>query len=213
MRYQDIKRKLIAESSVILAVFCVLGALTYYIGAILDEHAMSKSQLESQVAAITGERSTLQQKYSKIQTNADLYRLVMDKYETEGLSLSRKLLRRQINEFKPRFLLNSLKLNVAPSTVVQGGDYRRGNNVISASEVIVSFDALTDEDIYDMIKAMHEEFSGSLKINSFFITRENRVTDENLRALAQDGKLTMVRGEMKLTWFGIEPAEGTNADK
>lgn len=205
MLYQDIKRKLIIETAVIMAVTACFSGCTYFLTSVSDDFAQKKDVLTGQLATTTNEKQTLKEKYSKLQSNQELYEEVLAKYTADQLSVSRQFLRKKVNEFKPRYFLNDLSLTMAPAQEMAGEKYRYTTGVIVSSEISVNFDALTDEDLYSLIQAMEQEFSGAVRITRFSITREQKVTDESLRAIARNGQYSMVKGSMQMSWLGIKP--------
>lgn len=207
MKYQEIRKKLIVEASVVVAIFAVLGGGVFYLNMVADDYQQEKSQLEAQLAQVTNERQALQNKYEKVQGNTSLYREVIEKNAADRLSISRQLLRKKVNDFKARYFLNDLTLNMSPVQEMTGNQYRYNSAVLVASELTANFDALTDEDIYSLVQALQDELSGTLKITQFTVSRVSKVTDESLRSIARNGQYSMVRGNIRFTWFGIKPLE------
>jgi len=204
MKYEAIKRKLITESSVTMALLAVIGALTYFLGTIYEESDRKKNEMQTQVASVTNERQSLENKYQKIHQNFDLYRYLMEKNQTNGLSVDRQILRAKVEEFKTRYFLNDLSITMGPVQELTGSPYRYKSSVMVASELTIDFDTLTDEDIFSFTKALEEELPGGLKITRFTLSRESKVTDEALRTIAKDGQFSMVKGEVRFRWLGIK---------
>lgn len=207
MKYQEIRKKLIVEASVVVAIFAVMGGGVFYLNMVADDYQQEKSQLEAQLAQVTNERQALQNKYEKIQGNTSLYREVIEENAADRLSISRQLLRKKVNDFKARYFLNDLTLNMSPVQEMTGNQYRYNSAVLVASELTANFDALTDEDIYSLVQALQDELSGTLKITQFTVSRVSKVTDESLRSIARNGQYSMVKGNIRFTWFGIKPLE------
>lgn len=207
MKYQEIRRKLIVEASVVVAIFAVLGGGVFYLNMVAGDYQQEKSQLEAQLTQVTNERQALQNKYEKVQGNTSLYREVIEKNAADRLSISRQLLRKKVNDFKARYFLNDLTLNMSPVQEMTGNQYRYNSAVLVASELTANFDALTDEDIYSLVQALQDELSGTLKITQFTVSRVSKVTDESLRSIARNGQYSMVKGNIRFTWFGIKPLE------
>ncbi len=207
MRYQEVKRKLIVETSAVLVVLAVLTGIVYLLNMLLEDYTRQAATLKDQLASVTNEKQTLQDKYKKTQDNLQLYTEISEKNAHDGLSVSRQLLRKKVNEFKPRFFLNDLSITMAPTTALTGNKYQYKTGGIVSSELTVSFDALTDEDIYSLMQAMRDELSGVLKVTKFSISRERKANDDSLREIARSGQYTMVKGSMQITWFGIQPAD------
>lgn len=209
MKYEDVKRKLVVEAGIIGVSLVVLTGLAYFLDVLNESVRQEKIQMETQLATVTNEKQTLQNKYEKIKKNIDLYREVANKYAADGLAINRQTLRKKINDFKSLYFLNDLTLSMGPIQDMTGDKYRNNSSQIVSSELTANFDALTDADIYAMIQAFQEEFPGSVKLTKFSITRVSKVTDDSLRTIAKTGQYSMVKGDMKFTWFGIKPQEST----
>lgn len=212
MRYQDIKRKLIIETSVILAVLSCFSGCTYFLTTVSDDFTQKKNMLDSQLASTTNEKRTLEEKYSRLQKHRDLYDYVLAKQSSDQLYISRQLLRKKVNEFKPRYFLNDLSVTMTPAQELAGAPYRYGTGVIVSSDLTVNFDALTDEDVYSLMQAIEDEFPGAIKMTKFSISRQQKVTDDSLRAIARNGQYSMVKGAIEITWFGIKSFDASRKE-
>lgn len=207
MRYQDVKRKLILETSIVLLILAALAGLVYFLNALAEDYTLQTGQLKEQLTAVTNEVRTLQDKYHKTQNNMELYAQIAEKNENDGLSISRKLLRKKVNEFKPRYYLNDLAITMAPAKDLTGDKYKYKTGNMVSSELTVNFDALTDEDVYSLMQSMQDELSGAVKTTKFSITRQNKATDDSLRQIAKSGQYSMVKGSIQLKWMGIKSAD------
>jgi hypothetical protein len=207
MKYEDIKRKLITETSVAVVTLVVLSGGLYFMITMFDNFTKEKGDLQTQVASATNERQTLENKYQKIQQNMDLYRELMDKSENDGLLVDRQTLRAKIEDFKTRYFLNDLSITMGAVKEMTGPLYQYKSSQMVASELTVDFDALTDEDIFSFLQSLQNELPGGLKISQFNIMRNSKITDEALRAIAKNGQYSMVKGQAKFTWMGIKSLE------
>lgn len=203
MKFEDIKKKIIIELSIAAGVVVITAAVVFGMTMLSDNFRAEQDKLKIHLAAVTKDRKTLEGKYDKIKNNMDMYHEVLEKNATNQLSISMPLLRKKVDEFKPKYFLNDFSLVMSPAKDMTEPQYRYPTSVMEASTLTANFDALTDEDLYAMLKAMQDELSGGLKITKFSIARSSKVTDETLRTIARTGQYTVVKGDMKLTWFGI----------
>jgi hypothetical protein len=207
MKYEDIKRKLVTEIGMATAAVIVLVGFVYYMTTLVDDYEKEKGDLQTQVASVTNERQTLENKYQKIQSNIDLYRDLMEKSENDGLMVDRQALREKIEEFKTRYFLNDLSITMGPVQELTGDKYHYKSNVMVSSELTIDFDTLSDEDIFSFLQSLQNELAGGLKVTRFTISRQNKVTDEGLRTIAKNGQYSMVKGETKFVWMGIKAVD------
>lgn len=211
MKYENIKRRLITESSVVGVTLLVLLIVLYSIIAWHDSATKEKETLQTQLAAVTNERQTLEGKYHKIQQNMDLYRDLMEKSENDGLLVDRQALRVKIEDFKTRYFLNGLSITMGAIKDMPDPKYRYKSSQMISSELTVDFDTLTDEDMFSFLNALENELAGGLRVSQFNIERVSKVNDEALRAIAKTGQFSMVKGQAKFTWMGIRAIEEDEA--
>lgn len=214
MKYQQLKLQLIKESGILLGILAVIGGVTYYLGSVSDDFTSKNQALEGSVSAITGETNTLRDKYSKVQQNTSLYQEVMQKNAKEGLYINRQHIREKFNQFKNRYTLNNLRLSMAPVEQMADLKYKRKTSEIVSSNVTVSFDTLSDEEVYSLLDAMGREMTGAPKITKMIIARPaGGLTEEMLKIIGLRGSYPLVKGELGFTWLGIRPIEDDPSKK
>ena len=104
-----------------------------------------------------------------------------------------------------RFVIGPIEeMTVAP--------YKRNTSKVIASEVTMKFNALNDEDVYDLVKTLSEDLTGASRLTKFSVKRANRLTDESLLSITKTGAADLVEAELAFTWLGIAPIE-TDDDK
>jgi hypothetical protein len=207
MKLEDIKRKLIAESVTSVVVIGILSGIAYFLMMMLENYENEKNTLQTQVASVTNERQTLENKYQKIHQNFDLYQKVAMEFADDRFTIGREPLRLKIEEFKRRYFMNEMSLNIGPMQPSKDPKHNYKFGPLVTSEITASFSALADEHIFSLLKDMQAELPGAVKITRLRITRVNKVTNEALRSIAQNGRFDMVKGEAKFTWYGVETAD------
>jgi hypothetical protein len=186
-----------------------LATALYFLTSMVEDLEKEKDTLQTQVASVTNDRQTLENKYQKIQQNLELYNMLMTQSETDGLLVDRQVLRDKVEEFKTRYFLNDLSIAMGPVQELTGDKYKLKSGQMVNSELTVDFDTLTDEDIFSFLMALQNELPGGLRVSQFTITRLNKVTDEALRVIAKTGQYSMAKGQAKFSWMGIKTPESS----
>lgn len=215
MDLKQLKKRLVLETGVIAGVCAVLGGVTYYLDTVSEDFVRQNRELEGKVNSIGAEINALHEKYSKVQQNSQLYQEAMRKKGENRLYINREQVRDKFNQFKDRYYLNNLRLSMQAIQEMADPLYKRKTNVMVSSEVSVTFDALSDIYVYQLMDAMAEELSGSCKIIKLSLSRnDSNLSAETLRSISQSGSASLVKGEVKFQWLGIKPVEAseTNAD-
>lgn len=212
MKSNAIKKRLLMESVGVGLLLAFLGGSAYFLSMLYDDALQQSATLETQMNAITTEATTLKERYSRIKDNADLYYEIVQKSNTDGFALSRQVIRKKFDQYKALYFLSNLKLSMGPTTEMTGPKYKRNTQIMVSSDITVSFEALSDEDVYSMMHAVERDFPGTVKTTRFTLSRKNKLTDEALLTITQSGQYPLVSGQWLFTWIGIKPIE-TDATK
>ncbi|MDX1975309.1 MAG: hypothetical protein SFT92_06495 [Rickettsiales bacterium] len=205
MKHKETQKKLLQESGVFLAVLVVLSGLSYFLNVLSDDYAKEINELERQTTETVMEANKLKDQFLKVQANSGLYREAMQKILGEQLSISnRQAIRVKFEELKTRFFLSNVRLTVSAVQDVPGHNYKSLKDAVVKSEVVISADALTDEDIYSFMDALQTELPGITQVNQFSITRASRPTDAALRNIVDTGQFLLVSSNIKFNWFGLK---------
>ncbi len=205
MKYQDVRKRLIKEAAILVVAISALGGGTYYATMMSEDYVQQKQVLDNEIAMISSQMNDLRTKYSKVQGNMELYEEIRTKNANNELAINRQASRKKFEIFKNRYFLNNLSLTVTPE--METTNPKLKNSSIVASDVQLSFEALTDEDVYELLGAIDKEMSGAVKITAMRLERTQKLTDEMLNTIAKTGKLPLIKGEMKLVWYGIKTVE------
>ncbi len=206
----DIKKRLLLHSGAGVVLLAALGGLAYFVMITGDEYIQEKQTLENAVNTVNNEISTLRAKYAKVQGNTKLYQEMLRKTAENKLDLDRQVMRDRLDAYRSEYYLSSLTLAVDP---IQESKTARGvSSTVVSSEVSVSFGALTDADVYDMMQSMQRTLPGEIRVTAFNIRQEGKVDNAAIANIAKGGDTAFVRGDIKFTWFGIRTLDKTPKD-
>jgi hypothetical protein len=209
MKYTILKKRLLVEFVVVAIVLAVLGGIAYLLDTMHQEHTAQKSTLEGEVSAVSNETNGLREKYIRRQKDQDLYQLVMNLSNSDMLSHNTGIVDVRLKEYEDKYNMdgwtfdnNKSAINLDPSL------YQRKTNVIVLREAaLVNLQALNDQDFFNIMRDMQKDFPGAVSFTSFKMNRESNVTDEALRTITQYGLFPLLKGEIRLFWYAIEPTD------
>lgn len=214
MRYEVVKKRMWKESLIVAAVFSVIGGSTYYLVTVLDDYEEEVRVLVSQVNAVQQAQNVLREKYAKVQKNIDIYQEALQKRDSNRLALTREGIRHQFDRFKTLYHLNNLRLTMQPPQALTDAKYKKKSGGVEASVVDVAFSAVTDEDVYDLLRGAQRSLPGAVRFTGVKLTRQGEATNEVLTIVGQTGQSPLVGGEIQFMWLGFKAAEpegGVNA--
>jgi hypothetical protein len=207
MRYQELQKKLLTESGIALAALILLGGGLYFLDSMHEDAIAANKATESQLSAVTNEANGLREKYIRVQKDSELYQRIMTMDANDQLSLDTRTFESAFRDFKKRYSFGVLKYTAGDAVLQEDPKYRRGTSLIETRTVTVTFDALSDEDVYELIQAIQKELPGSAKITSLTLSRESRLTDQIVRTITKTGKFALVKGSLQFIWYGITPSD------
>ena len=159
--------------------------------------------MQSQEAAINSEVSTLKAKYDKIQKSTDIFNEVSQRMTNDTLNITRQALHKKFDQYKAQYYLSEAHFTMTALEEIKEKTPRK-TNVVVRSDVVLDFSALSDEDVYGFLQSLQQDLPGAVKVTNMMLTRTNKVTDDQLRAIADRGRASMVKANIKFTWYGIK---------
>ncbi|MDE3016502.1 MAG: hypothetical protein KGI29_06240 [Pseudomonadota bacterium] len=212
MKYQEIRKQLLKESAAIATAVAVLVGVVYYFDAVEGNYQKESTDLYNQVAGIRNQTNRLYDQYSRVQKNTAIYREAMEKNANHQLTISRQAVREHFGKLRDRYYLNNVHLTMSPITAMAESQYKRNTVGMESSDITLSFEAISDEYVYDMLEAMQQELPGSSRVNQLTLTLTQPLTSGILREISQKGTFPLVSGKIEFTWFGVSPMELSNSD-
>ena len=210
MKYAQLKKRLIIESSIVGAILLVVGGITYFLSDSLDEYEKEAHALELSVAKATAERTALSGKFDKTKQNADLYEEALKKNPKSGIYNGRQDIQDQFNKLQEHDI-NDMTLNVSLAKEPKDAKLKRPFGMIVSSDLKINFNTLLDDNALTMLDAMQSELLGVPKITSFKITRSEDISEKVLQSVRSTGSYPLVKAEVTASWLSIKPQEAAQA--
>jgi hypothetical protein len=208
MQVSSIKNTILREALIGIAALLVVGALTYFLMDMVEAQIQETQAMQTSVSTVKSNRQMLLDKYTKVQDNAELYQDYLKQNAGEGLSTDRAIIEKKFVAFKNKFFLgDNTRVTVSRTENPKDQKYIRPSHYVTSSDVNVTFEALTDEDIYALLQSIGQEMPGIAKFKTFNIKRDSLITDESVRSIASNGQYKIVSGNVVFTLFGIKPTE------
>ncbi|MFO0388622.1 MAG: hypothetical protein ACK502_02735 [Alphaproteobacteria bacterium] len=212
MKYQTIRKRLLVESLAIVGALALGAGVLLLLISMHDEYASENLSLQTKVTEQANELASMNDKYTRIQNNHDLYEEAKRESQNDQLSVSKEIIVKLLREYRKKYGIEDVSVDMSTLKQPANPVYTKKTAHISYSEVTLKMEALTDEDVYQFIAAIYQGFPGAVKITNIKVTRENKFSKEMALQIAKDGHARLVSAEVKFNWFGIEPidpADGT----
>ncbi len=212
MKYQIVRKRLLVESLAVVGALILGTGILFLLISMHDEYAGENLSLQTKLTQQANELASMNDKYTKIQKHHDIYEEAKRKSQSDQLSVSKEIIVKLLREYRSLYGVKDVDIDMSTSKQPVSPVYTKGTARISYSEVSLTMEALTDEDVYNFVSAVYQGFPGAVKITSIKLKRENKFSKEMALQIANDGHAKLVSAEVKFNWFGIEaiePADGT----
>lgn len=193
---------------IVMVVGAIIGGLSILSGGYEEKN----NTLRNEAATVTAEAKKFEDKYAKVQQNMNLYKESVAKIASGRLTISHQSVGEVFNRLNDKFYLANLHLTMSGIDDIKNPSFKRKDFGIVSSEVIVTFQALSDEYVYAMLDQMQKDLAGSARLTKLTLKREGDITDSVLQAIVQRGTYPLVSAEIKFLWFGLKPIEAKPAD-
>jgi hypothetical protein len=207
MKYDKLKRQVGVELGIMGGVLLVMAALIYVLISVLEDYETGNQGIQKQVDAIDLEMNTLRGRFSNIKNNIDIYEEISKKKAEGRLAINRQMALEKFNQFKTRYTLSSMRMTVSNAQEVKDGIFKRKNSNVNFSDVVVSFEVMSDENIFQLVDSLREELPGISKVVRMNMYRQRPFDDEVYRQVAQKGTYPLIKSEIRFIWFGINSTE------
>jgi hypothetical protein len=204
MKYEELLKTIIMEGLLAVGIILLMGGGIYYLNILGDDYETQTSVLRREAEVLQQETAELQGKFSKVRKNATLYQAALERQSQGKLGISRQDVRDKFNQYNNEYFLGNLRLTMSGIEELNGDKYKRRHGMIVSSEVNVNFEAISDEYVYDMLNAMQQQMSGSMKVTRISMQRQRGLSEDILRVISQKGTYPLVLGEIRFKWFGMK---------
>jgi len=212
MQVKQFKNRTLNETAIFIALMVVLTVIAYLLNMVGDDYTQSNTQAKAQLEKIEEEFNSLQQKYTFVTQNAELYKEVAKKQEEGKFLIGRQIMFEKFNQFRSQFDLSNLRLSVSPVQEVKNPKFKRKYSAVNFSDVNIELDVLYDENVYELLNAMQRELSGVCIISHLSMSLAKPLDDGILKAISTSGTYPLIKTAIKFNWYSINPVESSDAN-
>lgn len=210
MNIAPIRKNIIKESVIFLVIIGVLAAGTLYLVMLTDDYAQEKAKATSSAGQLLAEKRTIETNFTAVQSNIAFYEESQRRAKNPGLFIDSQAVRDLFNNYQGRYSFKKLSVEMQPIvSLAPDAKYTRKYFTATKTTAKVVMEALSDEDVYDMVAAMQRELAGFAKITSFTVVKKLELSKDILAEVRKHGTYPVVSAEMSFDWYGLR---STDAD-
>lgn len=204
MKYDALKLTLTKHAVIALGVLAGAAAVTAGLAFLENSREEKRAALSAEVAGLQGKVNTTRTDLVKARQSLSLYQQLVSKNKGEELKIDRENARRILDRLKTAYFLGNLKLNVSPVSEVKDPALQKKTTKTVVSDVDLSFDGVSDVHLLSFIDAVRTYFPGYIRVVSLSLNRASAPGKDAYIAISKGTIPTLVRGQAKLKWYGLE---------
>lgn len=214
MNIKPLKQLIIKESIIFGGAILIMSIGIFFLDDLHDNYLLQRSALEANTKKLVADKQAVESSFEYVQKNMDTYNEAMARTASPGMFIDRQAVRDIFNIYSSRYYLKKLTLDMQPVVdLTSDPKFVSKTLVTMQSEVQISFEAVSDEDVYQMIRALHRELPGFVRIHGLEIKRIGDVDKKAITDIRTQGSAPLVGGTIDFTWYGIkspDPKSATN---
>lgn len=203
MNIKPLKQSIIKETVIftILIVMCAVGL--FFLDSWHTELDQRKNVLQAETNNLLTQRQTLEANFKNVQENMNLYKEVLARIASPGMYIDRLAARDIFNIYRSQFFFKKLVVDMNPVSEVPDPGFSRPTLVGTRSDVRITFEAASDDEVYALIRVLPDELPGFTKITQFNIRKAANLNEEAVLEIRSKGSAALVTGTIDFSWYGV----------
>lgn len=198
-------RKTILKESTIFAVLlagCV-AIVVYFIMA--NDHLLErKDAVQRGANQVSAEMQTTDQKFMTVKDNLWLFKESEDFAKAQGLYIDSQAVRDLFNHYQAKLFLKRMSVEMRPiADITNQPVFVNGHYKTAQTTALITLDALTDEDVYRLVRIMNNKLPGFIRVTSVTMEKKAELSQSILAQVRRGGAYPMITGQVKFDWYGM----------
>lgn len=202
MKIADIRKVLIKQSIIVLVIVGVLVGGIFYLESLDEECDRNINSLKAEADGIIKQVADMSLEYNNVVSSMAAYNEIKQKQDKKMLMINTSALRDEINKVREKNHLSDLDVKMEGAKPLSGDKYKRSTAFIESNNINISFNALTDIDVLELINNLEHAFIG-IKFTGLKLTLSKNVDNAMLIAIKDTGFSPIINAKLAFTLFGM----------
>jgi len=212
MNIKPLKKSILKETMIFGGIAMLMAAVLFFINMMHDDFTQKKNTLQGEANRLSGEKQQVENSLLNVQQNSHILTEASARTANPGMYIERNAVRDIFNIYRSQYYLKKLTVDMQPVVeVTSDPKFKRKTLIGIQSEVKISFEAVSDEDVYQMIRALFKELPGFTKMTSFEMKRMANISNQTVIDIRSQGSAALVSGSVGFTWYGIKSPDPNSA--
>lgn len=203
-KLQRLKKKTLRIATIcgLATLGCILlAAAASFYNSDLEETA---NKLKMQETGMVATHNQILQRYADTQQIIATYEEINPSHNPLFGTLDRKNASILLETLNQQYKIKNLSLDISPAVLQIAAPYQRKTGGVNTSIVKISFESMTDEYAYSVMRDIIASFPGFLRVTTVNLTKSGAISDEILYAVKNGEIPPNVKSEFAFDWLGLE---------
>jgi hypothetical protein len=205
MNIVPLRKTIYKETGIFAAALIMLAAIMFYLSMVRDDLSQKKSVIVTEINMLASEKQALSKKFIMVKESMPVFEESRRWIAEPGLFIDSQAVRDLFNYYQAVLFLK--KMSVEMQQVTDDPQFTGKFYTAIRTNARVSIEALSDEDVYSLIRVMQKELPGFIKITDFSITKKFELSKDILTQVRESGPYSLVGAEIIFDWYGIRDIE------
>lgn len=205
-------RKAILKEALIVALFVgIFGGVVFFLSGMHDESMQKKNAILAEVQRTMDDKQKIEAQFSTVRENLPGFRESQSYAKAQGLFIDSQAVRDLFNQYQGKFALKKMAVEMQPIVDLSTDPkYTRKRFTATRSDIKVTIEALSDEDIFTMMQLLQRDLPGFVRIETFSLARKSDITKDALSTIRREGTYALITSEMTFDWYGMKSLDANS---
>lgn len=210
MNIAPLRKTILKETTIFTALIILLGGAIFYLTMLSNDLAQQKETASRVANQFLTEKQGMDKKFNSVKNHMYIYNESQGWIRKQGLFLDSQAVRDLFNYYQNTLFLKKVTVELQPINDASDGKYGGKHFIATRTTAKVTLEAITDEDVYRLVRTMQNDLPGFIKITSMNFTKREPLTRDVLERIRREGYHTLVTGEMTFEWYGLRSPDETS---
>lgn len=211
MNIAPLRKTILKETAIFTALIMIFGIAIGYLSVVSSDLKQKKDTALRAANQLLSERQIIDRKFTSAQANMGIYQESEQWMVRQGLFLDSQAVRDLFNYYQAPLFLKRMTVELQPIVDVTDNPRFTGKTLtVTKSTGRVVIDAITDEDVYRLIRIMQNELPGFIKVTSLTLTKREPLTKQIIDFVRRQGAYVVINGEMTFDWYGLKSPDASS---
>lgn len=210
MNIASLRTPILRESAIFAVLLIFFGGIALYLDSVQSEYTQRKTAAIASANQLLSEKRTMENRFLQVKDGLHDYEESQRRAKNPGLFIDSQAVRDLFNEYQTQFFLKKITVDMQPIMDLTDAKYVRKHFLATKTSAKVVIETVSDEDVYNLIRALQKDLPGFAKITSFSLIKKLELSKEIIAEVRKQGSYPVIGAEMTFDWYGVKSTDSAS---